>query len=68
MKKDKEQNCELCKKGMKDEGDNNKKKTIPDERDMFRRGDPCWGNQVRIQILGDSLLVVNWMKGRLRID
>ena len=30
--------------------------------------DPAWGNQMRIQILGDSNLFVNWMNGKWKID
>ena len=36
-------------------------------RDELRNWDPSWGNQTRVQIMGGSNLVVNWMKGRWKI-
>ena len=38
------------------------------EREKQRIWDHAWGNQKRIQILGDSNLIVNWMNGRWRIN
>ena len=38
------------------------------ERVTQRVCDPAWGNQLRVQILGDSNLVVNWMNGRWKIN
>ena len=38
------------------------------ERERQRNWDPAWGNQVRIQILGASNLIVNWMNGKWKIN
>ena len=38
------------------------------EREKQRIWDPAWGNQMRIQILGDSNLIVNWMNGKWKIN
>ena len=37
------------------------------ERGTLRRWDLCKGNQVRVQVLRDSTLIVNWMSGRWKI-
>ena len=38
------------------------------ERKRQRIWDPAWGKQMRIQILGDSNLLVNWMNGKWKIN
>ena len=38
------------------------------ERERQRIWDPAWGNRMRIQILGNSYLMVNWMNGRWKIN
>ena len=38
------------------------------DREKQRILDPAWGNQKRIQILGDSNLIVNWMNERWNIN
>ena len=38
------------------------------ERERQRHWDPAWGNQMRIQIMGDSNLIVNWMNGKWKIN
>ena len=38
------------------------------ERGAQRMWDPASGDQMRIQILGDPNLIVNWMNGRLKIN
>ena len=38
------------------------------ERERQRHWDPAWGNQMRIQILGDWNLIVNWMNGKWKIN
>ena len=44
------------------------KKNNVKERENQRIWDPAWGNQKRIQTLGDSNLIVNWMNGKLKIN
>ena len=43
----------------KEEGE--RKKNKMKERQRQRNWDPLWGNQMRIPILGDSNVIVNWM-------
>ena len=38
------------------------------ERDKLRNWDPGWRNQIRVQIMGDSNLVVNWLNGRRKVN
>ena len=38
------------------------------EKEKLMILDPAWGNQMRIQILGDSNLTVNWMNGKWKIN
>ena len=38
------------------------------EREKQRICDPAWKNHKRIQILGDSNLIVNWMNGKWKIN
>ena len=38
-----------------------RKKNKMKERQRLRNWDPLWGNQMRIPILGDSNVIVNWM-------
>ena len=48
----------------KSEQEEERKKKIMKERNKLRIWDPGWGNQIRVQIMGDSNLVVDWMNGR----
>ena len=45
-----------------------RKKNMMKERQRLRIWDPASGNHMRIQVLGDSNWVVNWMNGKLRIN
>ena len=45
-----------------------RKKNKMKEREKQRIWDPAWCNQMRIQILGDSNLIVNWMNGKWKIN
>ena len=36
------------------------------ERAKLREWDPGWRNQTRVQIMGDSNLVVNWCNGKVQ--
>ena len=38
------------------------------EREKQRIWDPVWDNQMRIRILGDANLTVNWMNGKWKIN
>ena len=38
-----------------------KKKNMKKEREKQRIWDHAWGNEMRIQILGNANLIVNWM-------
>ena len=38
------------------------------EREKLRIWDPAWGNQMRIQILGNPNLIVNEMTGKWKIN
>ena len=44
------------------------RKNKMEEREKQRIWDPAWGNQMRIQILGDANLIVNWMNGKWKIN
>ena len=52
----------------KGEQEKERKKNIMKERNKLRNWDPSWRNQIRVQIMGDSNLVVNWMHGRSKIN
>ena len=52
------------KNGKEDE----RKKGMVKERDQLRKWELGWGNKTRIQILGDSNLVDNWMNGGRKIN
>ena len=41
-----------------------RKKNIKKERKKLRIWNLVWGNQTRVQIAGDSNLVVRWLNGR----
>ena len=45
-----------------------RKKNKMKEKEKQRIWDPAWGNQMRIQIMGDSNLIVNWMNGKWKIN
>ena len=47
----------------KNEQEKGRKKNIMMERDKLRDWDPSRWNQTRVQIMGDSNLVVSWMNG-----
>ena len=38
------------------------------EREMLRIWDLSWSNQLRVQISGDSDLIVNWLYGKWKIN
>ena len=38
------------------------------EKERQRKWDPAWGNQMRIPILGDWNLIVNWINGKWKIN
>ena len=38
------------------------------QRLKLRIWDPAWGNQMRIHLLGDSNLIVNWMNSKWKIN
>ena len=44
--------------------ENERKKSAMKERDKLRNWDPGKQHQTRVQIMGDSSLVVNWLNGR----
>ena len=45
------------------EQEKERKKNMMKERKKLRHWDASWGNQIRVQIMGDPNLVVNWMEG-----
>ena len=45
-----------------------RKKNKMKESERQRNWDPAWGNQMRIQIMGGSNLIVNWMNGKWKIN
>ena len=45
-----------------------RKKNKMKERGKLRIWDPAWGNQMRIQILGDTNLIVNRVNGKWKIN
>ena len=45
-----------------------RKNNIMKERNKLRNWDPSWANQIMVQIMGDSNLVVNWKNGRWKIN
>ena len=45
-----------------------RKKNKVEERKKLRIWDPAWGNQMRIQFLEDSNLIMNWMNGKWKIN
>ena len=45
-----------------------RKKNITKEREKLRMFGPAWRNQMRVQIMGDSNLVVNWLNGKSKIN
>ena len=51
------------KRTSQDEEDEKRKTEVLKGRDKLRRRDLCW-EQTRVQILDDSMLIVNWMNGR----
>ena len=54
----------IYKQDVQSEQEEERKKNMMKERNRLRIWDPAWGNQIRVQIMGDSNLVVNWMNGR----
>ena len=38
------------------------------ERDKLRTWDLGWGNLMRVQIMGDTNLLVNWLTGRWKTN
>ena len=42
-----------------------RKKNKKKEREKQRIWDPAWGNQMGIQTVGDSNLIVSWMDGNM---
>ena len=48
-------------KRFQNKAEEERKKNKIKEREKQRIWDPAWGNQMRIQILGDSNQIVNWM-------
>ena len=60
LKKEKKKRSDPCRRTIKDEERDGKKKVIQEEGDKLRRWGLCWGDQVRIQNIGDSMLLVNW--------
>ena len=69
MKKDEKQVREALGKEIKIcEEEEGRKKDIMKERAKLRRWGPGWANQIRVQILGDSSLIVHWMTGRWKIN
>ena len=55
-------------KSEKTQKEGERRKSIMKERDKLRNWDLDWGNQTRVQIVGDSNLVVNWVNGRWKIN
>ena len=58
----------IDKQDEKSEKEEERKKNMMNKRDKLRIWDPSWGNQIRVQIIGDSNLVVKWMNGRRKIN
>ena len=56
------------KQGFQNEDEAERRKKKLKERDKLRNWDPAWRNQLRVQILGDSNLVVNWLDGKKKIN
>ena len=52
------------KQGLQNEHEAERRKKKMKERDKLRNWDPAWRSQLRVQILGDSNLVLNWLNGR----
>ena len=66
---------EICKeikpsnwKNENNQEEDERTKSIVKERDKLRRWDPSWCHQTRVQNVGDSNLVVNWLNGRSKIN
>ena len=58
----------IGKEDVQNEGENERHKNKMKKRKKLRIWDPAWGNQMRILILGDSNLIVNWMNGIWKIN
>ena len=58
----------IGKEDVQNEGENERHKNKMKKREKLRIWDPAWRNQMRIQILGDSNLIVNWMNGKWKIN
>ena len=55
-------------KDEKNRKEDERKKSPMKETDKLRKWDPGWRNQTRVQIMGASNLVVNWVNGRWNIN
>ena len=45
-----------------------RKKNRMKEREKLRIWDHAWWNRMRVQIMGDSILIVNWLSGKWKIN